>query len=92
MAATYPHPGDQRMGDPMIFDVLVPVKPDEVEWYLAMYRRNNGQLVVATDEDGKEHHGRFVAAEAHPSGVRITLDDPHPLGTMTGGSAWKGHP
>ena len=73
----------------MYLDVVVPVKPDEVEWYVEMFRRNVDRVVVATDEHGVQHTGHFVAAEAGPRGVRVTLSDPRPLGPRSGLSAWR---
>ena len=57
----------------MIFDVLVPVSPDDMPFYQAMFTRCLNRATAAVDGEGRQHSGTLMRLAVEPEGLRLTL-------------------
>lgn len=57
----------------MIFDVLVPVSPEDMPFYQAMFTRCLNHATAAVDSEGRQHSGTLMKLTVEPEGLRLTL-------------------
>ena len=57
----------------MIFDMLVPVSPDDMPFYQAMFTRCLNHSTAAVDSEGRQHSGTLMKLAVVPEDLRLTL-------------------